>query len=274
MIDKFDYLEPACPLSGGKAFYAPQAGDPLGRIPVSRILDKVDSLFAENDYPAAGKLLTYWREEAVALRDLSGELSVESELVGYYRKQNDREKGLVSVARALELVAELGQSEMTSGATIYINCATAYKAFGMADKALPLFEQAESVYRKKLPPDDPRLGGLYNNMALALVDLNRFDEAAEAYASALSVMEKVPQGEAECAITYINLAYLQDHLSQGQAALESMEKAYQLLQSSHLPHDGYYAFVLEKCAPAFRDFGNEEAYVQMKKESDRIYAGS
>lgn len=272
MIDKFDYLEPPCALCGGKDFYYPDKDAPAGRIPVARILDKVDSLFGKNDYKEAGRLLVYWKNEAVAMGDKQGELSVQSELVGYYRKQNDSENGLASAARALALVEELEQGDLASGATVFINCATAYQAFGMAEDSIPLYHRAKEIYEKVLPPADPRFGGLYNNMALALVDLKRFQEAADAYASALAVMEQAPRGEAECAITYINLAYLYEGLGNADKIAGCMDKAYALLQSENLPRNGYYAFVLEKCAPAFLDFGRREIYEQLKKTSEEIYA--
>ncbi len=274
MIDKFDYTEPTCPLCDGKDFYYPQPDLPIDRIPVSRIIEKADSFFAKNDYISAGKLLEYWKSEAIALKDKSGELAMESELIGYYRKQGEREKCLASVDRALELTEELKQGDMASGATIYINCATAYKAFGLAEKAIPLYEKAKEIYFKVLPEGDGRFGGLYNNMALALVDLERYEEAESAYYAALSVMEKIKGGEAEAAITYVNLAHMYDTLGNLGKIGECMEKAYALLHSESLPHDGYYAFVLEKCAPSFGYFGDTAAYEEFKKESERIYAGA
>ncbi len=274
MIDEFDYKEPLCPLSGGKEFYYPEPNAPKGRIPVARILNRVDALFSENDYKEAGRLLLYWKDEAISLCDKSGELSMESELVGYYRKQGDRECGLTSIARALALVKELDQGALASGATVLINCATAYKAFGMAEEALPLYTRAEETYQKLLPAGDVRFGGLYNNMALALTDLSFFPEAETAYRRALSVMECIPGGEAESAITYINLAHLYEAWGRPEEIPASMERAYALLKSEELPHNGYYAFVLEKCAPSFGYFGNRAAYEEFKKEAARIYEGA
>ncbi len=274
MIDKFDYQEPRCPLSSGRDFYYPAQDAPAGRIPVDRVIDRVDSLFDRNDYVEAGRLLLYWRNEAIALRDTRGELAMESELVGYYRKQNDPEAGLASVTRALTLTEKLKQDSMASGATIYINCATAYKAFGMAEQALPLYRRAEEIYHRVLTAGDARFGALYNNMALALVDLGRYEDAEAAYLSALSVMERVPGGEAESAITYINLAHMYESCDRTEKIGECMKRAYALLESEHLPHDGYYAFVLEKCAPSFGYFGDMTAYEKMIEESRRIYEGN
>ncbi len=274
MIDKFDYAEPNCPLCDGKDFYYPQKDAPLGTIPTDRIIARVDALFDKNNYSEAGRLLLYWKNEAVSLKDKRGELAMESELVGYYRKQNEREKGLSSVARALALTEELEQGDMASGATVFINCATAYNAFGMPNEAMPLYRRAETVYKNILSEGDTRFGGLYNNMALTLTDLERYEEAEEAYFSALSVMKKADEGEAESAITYINLAHMYESCGKSEKISPCMKKAYDLLQSENLPHNGYYAFVLEKCAPSFGYFGDTETYEKLKKEAERIYAGT
>ncbi len=272
MLDKFDYAEPKCPLCDGKDFYYPKAEAPLGTVPVARILEKVDAAFDKNDYGEAGRLLVYWRNEAIALKDKRGELSMESELVGFYRKQNDREKGLLSVERALTLTRETQQETLPSGATVYLNCATAYKAFGQAEKGMPLYKKAEEIYRSCLAPTDPRFGGLYNNMALALADLNDFEGAEEAYRKALAVMEKAPDGEAESAITYLNLAHMYEMWGKIQEIFPCLERAYFLLKTPSLPRNGYYAFVLEKCAPSFGYFGQIERYEELKAESEAIYA--
>lgn len=271
MLDKFDYAEPNCPLCDGKDFYYPKKDAPLGKIPVDRIIDKVDSLFNKNDYEEAGRLLEYWKNEAVSLKDKRGQLSIENELIGYYRKQNNRESALKSVLNAINLVKELGQENMASGATVYLNCATAYKAFGMPSEAMPLYIKAEEIYKNELSSFDSRFGGLYNNMALALCDLGRFDEAEEKYLNAVKVMEKVQNGELECAITYINMAHMCEEAGKPEKIGGHMENAYALLKSEGLPRDGYYAFVLEKCAPSFEYFGNKKLCEEMLKEAEEIY---
>ncbi len=274
MIDKFDYAEPMCPTCDGKDFYYPDKDKPTGTIPVDRIIDKVDGLFNKNDYVNAGKLLEYWRNESVSLGDKRGELAIESELIGYYRKQNDMDKGLLSVSRALELLKQLDQKDTASGATILINCATAYKSFGMDKEALPLYLEAEKIYKRRLSDNDERFGGLYNNMALALVDLGEMQRAEKAYLSALDIMGKVQRGEAECAITYINMAHMYEAIGNIEKMYSCMDKAYELLQSENLIHDGYFAFVIEKCAPSFEYFGKKDICDRLKKEAEEIYERS
>ncbi len=252
----------------------PTDASPLGSIPVERILSKVDALFAKKEVGAVERLLVYWKTEAIALRDKRGELTMENELVGHYRLQNDREKGLSSVRSVLELTKELEQDKQVSGGTFFLNCATAYKAFGMPSDALPLYVAAERIYQKELPPTDPRFGGLYNNMALALADLSQFADAETAYQKALSVMEAISGEESKAAVTYVNLAHLYERMGKNERIGDCMKKAYELLHSEHLQHDGAYAFVLEKCAPSFGYFGNSAVYEEFKKEYERIYAGA
>ena len=274
MIKKFDYEEPICPLSDGKAFYYPNEDNPSGRIPLNRIIEKVDYYYGKNDYKEAKKILLYWMEEATALNDKRGQLELLNELIGFYRFVNDKDNGLDVVSKALKLQEELGQANLVSGATILINCATAYKAFGLCDLGLPLYQKAEEIYLKLLKKDDSRFGGLYNNMALTYVDLKMFDKAEECYYKSLYVMKDVDQGEAECAITYINLAHMYFDSDKEDKVLDCMEKAYQLLKSDKLNHNGYYAFVLDKCAPSFKYFGYDSIYEEFIKESKEIYERS
>lgn len=275
MLNSEDYKEPPCALCGGKEFYNPKQDEPIGRIPVARVLEKVDECFNRNDYTEAGRLLEYWTREAVSLKDTRGELSLQSELVGYYRKQNDKARALSAITRALTLVSALAQDDNPTGATVLLNCATAYKAFGQANDALPLFIQAEKIYLHTLENGDARLGGLYNNMALCLSDLGKDEQAENAYNKAISVMERVADGQADLAITYVNLAHLYEKQNaKDKRITDCLFTAYNLLNSENLARNGYLAFVLTKCAPSFQHFGFDKIYNDFIKEAKEIYEGN
>lgn len=274
MIDSFDYKEPRCALCDGKDFYNPKQNAPKGRIPVSRIIEKVDNCFNKNDYFEAGRLLEYWKNEAVSLNDTNGELAMQSELIGYYRKTDQKEKAFYSINRALELVKVLSQQDIPSGATVKLNCATAYKAFGEPAKALELYLDAEKTYIRTLNSKDERFGGLYNNMALAQVDLNDFSGALESYNKAILVMQNVQGGQADLAITYVNLAHLYQKINEKQKITDSLFKAYELLNLEQIKKDGYFAYVCSKCAPSFEYFGYTVIAKELTKLSESIYAGN
>ena len=160
-----------------------------GCVSSERILSRLDEYLNKNDYASAERHLLYWLKEAEQAGDANTELLVRNELMGLYRKLGKEKQALESVSSALAKIKELNISHQVGAATTFLNCATVYKAFGMAESALPLFEKAKSVYESKLESTDTRLGGLYNNMALALVDLKRFSDARELYLKAIGIME-------------------------------------------------------------------------------------
>lgn len=242
-------------------------------IPVSRVIQKLEECFAVNDMEAAGRLLEYWEQEAVALGDLSGELSVVNELLGYYRKVGDSQKGLRSVSRSLELLALLHQENEVSGATVILNAATTMKAFGKAEQALPLYEKTQKIYTEKLPADDNRFGGFYNNKALALVDVKRYQEAEDCYHCALTV---VGETQPDSAVTYVNMAHLYEVWldDSEQKIAECLQKAEDILNHPYMEQNAYYAFVCSKCAPSFDYFGFFVTAQELQERAKRIYEGT
>ena len=247
-----------------------------GCISISRILEKLDGHLGRNDYAAAERHLLYWLSESRGSCDGRTELLIINELMGLYRKLGRESDALEYAHAALSKIHELGVEDQVGSATAYLNAATVYKAFGRAADAIPLFERARTVYERELDDGDSRLGGLYNNTALALVDLGRFAEATELYGKAVAVMKRAAGGELEVAITYLNMASaaeaecglldaderIQSYLDGAEAILEAYEK-----------RDGYYAFVCDKCASVFGYYGRFFYENELKERARRIYGG-
>lgn len=273
MIDPFDYKEPSCALCGGEEFYYPDPEKPLGTIPVDRIMAKLDDYLDHNEPDFAQSHLEYWRNEAIALKDKRGELTILSEMMGLYRKRNNEEKGLEAVKTGVRYVEELKLSDTVSGATVFLNAATALKAFNRPKEALELYEKAEKIYEKELPVDDPNRAGLYNNRALTYVDLKQYDNAEKDYFRALDTLSRRPKNENEIAITYINIAHMYEHIpSKSVEEIASLlVKAYETLTSENIVKNGYHAFVLSKCAPSFGYFGFTEEEAYLSKLSKELY---
>ncbi|MBR0139902.1 MAG: tetratricopeptide repeat protein [Firmicutes bacterium] len=271
-LEKEDYQEPRCP------FEMPKDGEaPVSAVPVKRVIEKVDSELSKNDYAEAERLLKYWLAEAEAGRDERGAFSMNNELMGLYRKLGRREDALERAGEALRLLASLGYEDSVSGATCYINSATVYKAFGMAGDALPLFEKARAIYERELKNDDARLGGLYNNTALALVDLERFEEAEALYFKAIAVMERIGGSGPEQAISWLNLASAAEArlgIYEGEEQIaDCVARAWELLDREQA-RDGNYAFVCEKCAPVFGYYGYFMYEDELNERARSIYERS
>ena len=246
----------------------------MSGIPTQRVFDKLDEYFSRNDYDGAERHLLYWVQEAEAIRDARSQLAFWNELAGLYRKVGKEAEALRAVERLLALVERMGIDEDVGAGTTYINCATVYKAFGRAAEAVPLFEHAKRVYEAALPRGDKRFGGLYNNMALALVDLRRFEEAYAFYDKAIAVMQAAEDGDLEVAITYLNVASAKDAehgAVESEAVVEDcLEKARRLLDG-HTDKNGYYAFVCEKCAPTFGYYGHFMYEKELMMRAREIY---
>ena len=247
---------------------------PLGHIPVSRVIEKLDECFSRNDMAEAGRVLDYWRKEAVSLRDTRGELAVVSEQIGYFRKTAEKEKALEAVARATELIG--CNPDNVSAGTILLNAATTLKAFGKAEEGLPLYGQAFEIYQKFLNDDDVLFAGYYNNYGLALADMARYEEAENCYQKALRIVLTKPKSRLDGAVTYLNMAHMYPYWDKkcAQDIKDCLQKAQEILQSPDNQRNGYYAFVLSKCAPSFREFGKAEVAETMEKLSEEIYAGN
>ena len=265
-IKKEDYAEPCC------LFERPDA---VRTIPLRRVLDKLDEYFAKDDAAGAERHLNYWLAEAEQNRDDRGKLSVLNELVGLYRKTEREAEALAATERAIRLAEAIGLSGSVTMGTTLLNAATAYKAFDKPEQALALYERARDLYEANLPPADERLAGLYNNMAVTLTAMERYGEARDLYEAALAVISQTEGGQADEAVTYLNFADLvaaEQGPDAGDAAIRAyLDKAEALLNDDALPHDGYYAFVCEKCAPTFAYYGYYFTAKELEKRAKEIY---
>ena len=254
------------------AFCEPQK---TGAIPVDRVVAKADEYFRKNDAAGVRRHLEYWLAEARALGDRRGELAVLDELIGCYRMADLREEGLRAVDEARSLVEALGLTDSVTGATVCLNAGTAYKAFGMDEKAVEMYRLARPVYERYLDPGDGRIAGLYNNMGIALTAVGETQEAERLFRAAARIKSADPAGKPDAAVTWLNLADLiagRDGLEDGAEAIEDcLHTAQTLLEDSAVPRDGYYAFVASKCAPVFAYYGWFAFAEELRRVSEEIY---
>ncbi|MBQ6075837.1 MAG: tetratricopeptide repeat protein [Lachnospiraceae bacterium] len=270
-LKKEDYAEPQCLLNMHAAL--PEA--PARPVPMSRIIEKLDEHLSRDDWAAAERHLDYWLADALAGGDKKGALAIQGERMGLLRKRGREAEAMAAVNAALTLLEETGMEGSLTGATAWVNIATVYKTFGRSAEALPYYEKAQAVYEAHLRAPDSRLGGLYNNMALALMDLGRYPEARSYYGRALSVMENIPGGELEMAVTYLNLAdlvTLENGPEEAEEAVQDLlDQARTALDTPSLPRNGYYAFVLRSCAPTFRYYGRFMDAEELEETAREIY---
>ncbi len=265
-----DYAEPQCLLKMDRGRATPER-----TVPMARVIEKLDEHLSRDDWAAAERHLDYWLADALAGGDRKGALAIQGERMGLFRKRGREPEAMAAVQSALALLRETGMEGSLTGATAYVNIATVCKTFGRSGEALPYFEKAQAVYESNIGKPDARLGGLYNNMALALTDLGRYPEARNYYEPALSVMRNIPGGELETAVTYLNLADLDAAENGPEEAEETvqdlLDRARTALDTPALPRNGYFAFVLRSCAPTFRYYGRFMDAEELEEIAQNIY---
>ncbi len=242
------------------------------KILIPLIIKKLDGIYATGDLAAAENLLEEVLSTSRETGDWSAELSILSEMMGFYRRNSNKEKGLYSVRKGLEIIEKHSLSESISGATVMLNAATTLKAFGEPQESLQIFQRVLNTFNNKLTPNDYRFAGLYNNMALTLVDLGNFGEAESLYNKALEVLTHCDNPLNEMAVTYCNMAYMYDAVDHEDKRIgEVLKMAEECLDSESVIKDGYYAFTASKCYPAFEYFGYFLTAERLKKISESIY---
>ena len=306
-IDPEDYLEPLCPLeepcgcghghgdcghehihgSGPGAEYthgngpAHEHGSPDGghhvharRIPMREIIEESDRLFNAEKPVELGEHLRKWRAEAQRIGDREGELGILSELMGHYRMQGDRERGLAAVRDGFTLLGKLGIAGSVTAGTILINGATALQAFGEIDESLNYYKDAFRCYAAHLDPNDWRFAGLLNNMAAAYAAKRDVKYAEAYYRKALDVL-KACGNLMDAAVTHVNLAqmYAAEDRNDPRIASE-LELAVACFDDPAAVHDGYYAHTCRKCASAFGPLGFPEVEEELNWRADEYYAGN
>ena len=266
-----DYLEPEC------IFCTPD-DEKVKPVDLRRCLGRLDEHLARNDYAAAERHLDYWKQEALAGNDWRGLITIENERMGLFRKVGRRESAMEAVRSACEALSRAGLDGTVTAATTDLNIGTVYKSFGEPETALPYYARARAVYERELEPADPRLAGLYNNLALVQTDLSRFCEARELYARAIDILQAAGGGALEIAISELNLADLamaERGILEAETEIEEhLDRAEALLEDEAILRDGYYAFVCEKCAPTFGYYGRFAYAEELKQRAEQIYAGN
>ncbi len=247
----------------------------MTKISVSNFIKELDSHFAKEDLQGAGSCLLEWRERAIFAEDKSGELTVLNEMIGYYRQTREEKEGIGAINDAFGLIDELGISEKTSAGTVYLNGATTMKSFGKSAEAMEFYKKAYENYCVNLDKNHLLFAGLYNNMALALQDLKKYDDAEKYFLSALEITEKDPKGQLETAVSLVNLAHLYYEINCEDGRINQlMDKAADILDNpAYFTYDKY-AFTCRKCAPSFGFFGYFLSGKKLNERADRIYAGS
>ena len=266
-----DHQEPACPFDTSAYTGTPDSTLTLTAEAIPALIERLDRRYAREDYPAAESLLKEAKARTLTVNDWRSRLSIVSEELGLTRKMMKEPEALAAIDEAKQLIEDHDMGRTVSGATVLLNAATTLKCFVRAEESEPLFEHVARVYSDHLDCTDYRFAGLYNNMALTFADLGRYEKAERYFGLALDTLEHCDNSLCDTAVTWVNLAECYDRQdSEDERIVACMEQAGECLLSPEILVDGYYAFTVGKCLPAFERFGFFYYTAQLRKRMEHI----
>lgn len=247
----------------------------LHGISVPDFIRELDACFDRNDMKAARNCLLKWEEQARALQDDKGLLTVLNEGVGYYRRVKKRTRALEAMEESLQLVEKLGIGNTVSGATVFINAATTRSFFGQEQEAIGLYDQAEQCFLQAGKRDSYEYAALLNNRAATYSELKDLTHAERDFRAAVDVLKTVGHHAGEIAVSLVQLAHLtyeRDDTATEQVE-ELLDEAWEYINSPDQERNGNYAYVLRKCAPSYDYFKRPEEAQALRDVANEIYYG-
>ena len=234
---------------------------------------QADALVGRRDYAGAEALLLSRQREARREGWPGIELSICSELMGFYRQRLNKEGYYAARDRALSLLGTM-RMDPAARATVLVNAATGMVAFGDAAGALDLYKDAEILYRRALTGADHRMASLYNNMAFAYAGLGDAGQAERNVRMAMDILSKLPH-HPDMGTSWLNLARLCADADPADSRIEGyLDAAMACFDDPETVWDGYYAHTARKCAPGFAALGREAEAEDLEERAEIIYAGT
>lgn len=222
---------------------------------VEKFIETLDSYFANNQTDQIDPFLVASLEQAKEEQDYGAYITICNEMIGFYRSISAFEKAYIAAEDVLLLMEELNMENTEHFATTLLNAATAYSAAGSYSTALRYYRQALQIYDGILEPGDYRYAGLYNNMSILLEKLEENDEAIAYASKALSIIQSLPDSEAQAATTMTNLALVYFKVDRVEDAKELLERALSLFEQDPNHIDEHYSGALAGIAEVWYRMG-------------------
>lgn len=222
---------------------------------IDEIFKKLDGLFAQNAVDQVEPFLVSCMDRAREENDFGVYISVGNELIGFYRSVSMFEKAFAVSEDVLLLLEELQMEETEHFATTLLNAATAYRAAGRYEDALRDYTRALKIYEEKLPADDYRFAGLYNNISILLERLDENEKAAIFLERAISIVEKAESARSDLATSKTNLALLYFKLKENEKAEALLKEAIAIFEEKKDNTDDHYSAALAGMGEAYFHMG-------------------
>lgn len=210
---------------------------------IDKIVEKVDSLYAENRGQEAQKLLEDAIRQAMEEGDDNSLLILLNEIIGYMRETSQVEQSYRYAGAALSLMKRMGIEGSTPYATTLLNIANAYRAGGRLVDSMEYYQEVLRLYEKQVDKNDMLFASLHNNISLLYQEMGEYEQAIDSLKKALDIVKANPDTYFEEAVTYANLASTCLMLNEDERAAEYFRLSIQIFEE-HEIMDAHYCAAL------------------------------
>ncbi len=224
---------------------------------VQEKLQYLDSLYEQNKITEAEEFLLAQTADDNFENSLQVKISLNNELMGIYRNKGNKEKCMERVEKQKAWMEQAADTlDPASLATLYLNIANAYQAFGMLTESYDILNEVELMYNKILEKNDFRLASLYNNKAVLLIKMKDLDQAEVYFKMALAILKQLREAEDEIAVTYQNLSHIYSTKGKYGLALDMAHKGADLLKQIGAEVSYHYGAICNSIAVIYHTMGD------------------
>ena len=173
---------------------------------LENILAQYDAMFGKNSLNEIEEYLVEMITEAKNKAEWGILVTLLNEIIGFCRDTTQKEKALQYCDELQRVLHEMQLEGRIDYATSLLNVANAYRAFGLFEESLRLYESVENTYKGQVDSKDFMYASLYNNWSLLYQELQEYESAKDMLLKALAIADAYENAVIPQATTRANLA--------------------------------------------------------------------
>ena len=173
---------------------------------INKILKEYDNMFGIKSLEEIENFLKNKINESYDEEDYSSSITLLNEIIGFCRDTGQKDKGISYCKQVTLLLDDMKLNGTVGYAISILNVANCYRAFGMFNDSLKLYENVEDIYKNEFSKNDFHYASLYNNWGILYQEMKKYEDAKELLTKALYIVDQYPEAIIEQAVTRTNLA--------------------------------------------------------------------
>jgi len=243
---------------------------------INQVTEELDALFAQEKVDEIPQFLESHIAQAIEEGAKDVLLTLYNEIIGFYRETGQYERSIENCHKAIALMDEMGIQDTIPYATTLLNAANAYRAAGLLQESLGLYNKVRPIYVAQLDEDDMYFANFYNNLSLLYQEMNDFASAKEQLVNALYIVTHKSDKQFEVAVTQANLANTCIELGQDDEAKARAEEAIRIFEALGVD-DAHYSAALSALGSLYymdKDYANALSVMEKSRDCVEKYLGT